>query len=146
MPVKMDPTTKQPDPKSIPILVKEASGKGVEFIYTPPDTFMSVNCAVLVEAANKYKIPTFATTDSMYWKASPLLGMLSRFINVGRFGGYKAYQILMEGKKPEDIPYEKLSRFSYIVSLNTARKIGLEPPVSVFRFAEIVEEKKEGEV
>jgi putative ABC transport system substrate-binding protein len=132
---------KKPDPTSIPDIIKSAHEQDVDFLYTPPDTFMSVNCEAFVEAANMYKIPTFATTDSMYWKGKPLLGMLSRFINVGRFGGFKAYQILVEGKKPQDIPYEKLSRFSYIVSLETAHRIGLDPSIPVLRFAEIIEEK-----
>lgn len=139
MPVLLDAQGK-PDPLSIPKIVQQASDKGVDFLYTPPDTFMSVNCAAYVEAANKHKIPTFATTDSMYWKGKPMIGMLSRFINVGLFGGYKAYQILVEGKKPEEIAYDKLSRFSYIISLETAKKVGLEPPIPVFRFAEIIED------
>ncbi len=131
----------KPDPSSIPEVVKKAHEKGAEFLYTPPDTFMSVHCQEFVEAANKYNLPIFATTDSMYWKGKPMLGVLSRFINVGLFGGYKAYQILMEGKKIQDLPYDKLSRFSYIVSLDTAKKIGMEPPIPVFRFAEIIEEE-----
>lgn len=128
----------KPDPASINDIVKQAYQEKAEFLYTPPDTFLSMHSDIFIGAANQYKLPTFASTESMYWKGKPLLGMLSKFINVGLFGGKKAYEILIEGKKPSDMPYEKLSRFSYVVSMETAKKVNLLPSIGVLRFAEIL--------
>ncbi|MBX9977585.1 MAG: ABC transporter substrate-binding protein [Alphaproteobacteria bacterium] len=128
---------KKPSIESISQQVDKAASQKVDFIYIPTDTFLSLHADKLVEAANHRKIPTFAATESMYWNAKPMLGVFSSFINVGTFGGFKAYEILMNNKDVATIPYEKLSRYSVVISKPTYEKVGLTPPIKLLKFAEV---------
>ncbi len=128
---------KKADANRIIELVLKAHTFKVDFIYIPADTFVSHHSSKLIGAANRLKIPTFASTESLYWNEKPLIGMISKFINVGAFAGFKAYEILINKKDPATIPYERLSRFSILISKSTYENIGLVPPITLLKFAEI---------
>lgn len=138
MPIQLDEAGK-PMPDMIPTRVLEISNSGAEMIYIPADTFFSNHCVTAVNEANKYGLGTFGATDSLFMKdRRPLMGLISRWINVGTFGGYKAKQILLEGKKPQEVPYEKLSRFSFVVSGKTLHKLKHYPPMSIMPMVEFI--------
>lgn len=137
-PVTLD-ENKKPIPASIPGIIEQIHRDKADFIYMPADTFLSVNMATVVEGVIKYKIPTFGSTESQFFgEKKPLMGLLSRFYNVGLLGGFKAEQILMGGMKPEDIPYEKLKNFSLLISPDMFKAIGVYPPLSMLGYAEIL--------
>ena len=47
-------------------------------------------------------------------------------------------QILVGGKRPAEIPNNTLGRFTLLVNIGTARRIGLYPPMPVLGYAEVV--------
>ncbi len=54
------------------------------------------------------------------------------------FSAFKAAQILREGRAPETIPVETLTRLSFLIRMETARLLGSFPPVGPLRVAEAV--------
>jgi len=65
---------------------------------------------------------------------------VSHYYNVGLFAGFKAEKILLRSTRAGDIPIETLKRFSFLVNMETARKINFYPPVMILKFAEIIKE------
>lgn len=149
-PVPLDKDN-NPSPSLIPMEIDKIAEEKNQFIYIPPDTFLSTNIGVIMEAANKHKILTMGTTELAFFSNQrPLMGFLSRYYDVGTFGGYKAEQVLIHNKKPEEIPFEKLKTFSLLLSAEVFRNIGIYPPLSILNYAEIMpevnsEEKRDSE-
>ena len=68
----------------------------ITFPEFPLNTFLSSNMPIISATASEHMIPTFGSTESMFFKGHPLVGFLSRFYNVGLFGGAKAEEILIK--------------------------------------------------
>lgn len=131
-----------PDPTSIPGVIDEIHKEGYEFIYIPADTFLSVNMKAVMDSVLQHKILTFGTTESLFFeKDHPLLGLLSRFYDVGLLGGFKAEQILVDSKKPSKIPYQKLDKFSLLFSPKVMKLMKVYPPITMVKIAEFVPSK-----
>ncbi len=138
-PIKLD-ENKKPIVSSIEENIAQIAQDGAEFIYMPADTFLSVNMPLVSAISVKYKLPTFGSTESMFFDGHPLIGLLSKFYNVGLFGGLKAEQILIENKNPAKIPYEKLKNFSVLIAPDIFRAIEKYPPLEMFGYAEFIPE------
>lgn len=108
-------------------------------IYLPSDSYLISNAKVLINILNDISMPVFSATEGPVRDAGALFGLVSRYYNVGQLAGYKASQILYKNIPASEIKIENLKRFSFIVNIKTAKKIGLIPPLSVMAFAEIVE-------
>jgi putative ABC transport system substrate-binding protein len=128
----------QPIPGGAPDLVRQLRSDGAEWLYMPPDSFLSTQARdVVVPAALALGLPAFASTEQLM-SAGALLGLVSRYYNVGQFAAYKAERILA-GKAPADrIPVETLTRFSLQVNLDVARRLGVLPPLEMFNYAELI--------
>lgn len=127
-----------PHPNAIPGLVAAARRGGAEWLYIPPDTFLNEHRAVLTAAALDEGLPSFSASERFVAFADALAGLVSRYYSVGAFTGFKAEQILFGGVAPDAIPVETLSRFSYLVRMETARRLRAYPPVALLRIAEAV--------
>lgn len=129
-----------PDPTAIPALIAAASQEGAQMLYIGPDTLVgSQNNQVVAAAALANKLPTFCATELPIRKADLMMGLVSVAINVGRFAGYKASEILLDGKSPADIPIETLNRFSLILRIAVARQLDLYPPMRLLNIAEVIQ-------
>jgi putative ABC transport system substrate-binding protein len=128
-----------PDGEAIPGLVAEIAAAEADFLYIGPDTFVAVhNRDPLTIAAMEARLPTFAATESIVRRSHALLGLFSSALGVGRFAGFKAEQILLEGRAPGAIPVETLRRFSLLINMAVARRIEAYPPLSLLNLAEII--------
>jgi putative ABC transport system substrate-binding protein len=127
------------DPAAIPALVAELKSDGAQFLYIPADTLIGQHREALTRAAIEQGLPTFAAAELSIRGADALLGLVSRYDQVGRFTAHKARQILVEGKPASEIPVERLTRFSLIVRMNVARQLGYYPPVGLLNLAEVLE-------
>lgn len=143
-PIKLDESGK-PLPSSIEGIIDKIAVGDYDFIYMPADTFLSVNLKKVMERANFYKIPTFGSTESMFFGGHPLMGLISRFYDVGYFGGQKAERILIKGEAPQDIPYEKLKEFSFLIGADVFNEIKIFPPLSLVKYAQFIGANKEEE-
>lgn len=128
----------RPQADAIASLVAAARAGGAEWLYIPPDTFLNDHRAALTAAALEHGLPSFAASERFVVFADALAGLVSRYYSVGAFTGFKAEQILFDGMPPDRIPVETLSRFSYLLRMDTARRLGAYPPVGLLRIAEAV--------
>lgn len=137
LPVALD-AAGRPDPASIPDVVAAAKRAGAEWLYIPPDTFLNDHRLVLTQSALREGLPCFSASERFVQFAEGLAGLVSRYYSVGAFTGFKAEQILRHGRAPESIPVETLTRFSFLIRMETARRLTLYPPVGLLRVAETV--------
>lgn len=138
-PVALD-SAGQPSPDSVPPLVNQLAAKGTDFFYIGPDTFIGDQRDAYTGSAIDAKVPVFTGTELEILHSNAMVGFVSRYRNVGQFAAYKVEQILWQGKSPAEIPIETLKRFSYIIRMSVAKKLGIYPPMKILRFAEIVNE------
>ena len=119
-------------------LVRQLRADGAQWLYMPPDSFLSTQARdVVVPAALAQGLPAFASTEQLM-SAGALLGLVSRYYSVGQFAAFKAEQILA-GKLPASrIPVETLTRFSLQIDLRAARRLGMLPPLDMFNYAELI--------
>ncbi len=139
LPVPLDGDGK-PDPDALPGLVNKAAQARVDMLYIGPDTFIGVHRRRYTRLALEAGLPTFAAAELSIRSADALMGLVSRYYNVGRLTAFKAQQILVEGRNPADMPIETLKRFSLIIRMKVARRLGIYPPVSLLNYAEVIED------
>lgn len=125
---------------AVPQVVRRLADAGAQIVYLPSDSFLISNAEAVVSEIHRYGIPTFSATESPIREAGALIGIVSNYFTVGRFAGYKAERILVDGEPPGDIPIETLARFTFLVNLETMRRLQHYPPVTVLQFAEVVDE------
>lgn len=139
-PAPIDPETgKAIGGETLVRLIREAAAEEPDALYIGPDSYIGSWGKEYATEARRLRIPTFAATERVIREKGIMAGLVSSFTALGRFTGFKARQILVEGKAPGEIPIETLSRFSYVVNMKTARAVGTYPPLGLLRFAEIVE-------
>jgi len=127
-----------PDQTAIPVLAAELSELETDWLYIPPDSFLNVNRAVLTESVTDLGIASFAGAENFIRDASGLVGLVSRYYNVGQYAGYLAEQILTGAAEPAEIPIRNLDRFSLLVNQQTAQSLNFYPPLSMLSLAEFV--------
>jgi putative ABC transport system substrate-binding protein len=137
LPVALD-AARRPDPDSIPDVVARARQAGADWLYIPPDTFLNNHRAVLTRAALEEGLPCFSASERFVQFAEGLAGLVSRYYSVGAFTGFKAEQILRGGRAAESIPIETLTRLSFLIRMESARRLRIFPPVGLLRVAETV--------
>jgi putative ABC transport system substrate-binding protein len=129
----------KPTLESIPRTIAELKEKNVDFIYVGSSSFLMANRDQFTNTALEMGMPVAAAYEAMAAKSHALLAVASRYYNVGKLAGYQAEQILVEKISPGDIPIRSLSRFSYVINMKTAKRLKLYPPLSVLRYAEVIE-------
>ncbi|MEQ9199140.1 MAG: ABC transporter substrate-binding protein [Rhodospirillales bacterium] len=130
--------------ESVSGMVEQAAAWKPDFIYIPPDSFMSRHRHHLSRAALQYGVPVFGAAEGSLDQEEDkpshvLMGLISRYYNIGRLTGHQAERILVNRQRPEDIPIEYLSRFSLVLNMNVADALGLYPPMDILKIAEIAE-------
>ena len=134
----------QPSADGAADLVRQLHADGAQWLYMPPDSFLSTQARdVVVPAALAQGLPAFASTEQLM-AAGALLGLVSRYYNVGQFAAFKAEQILSGRAPAARIPVETLTRFSLQIDLAVARRLGLLPPLDMFNYAELVGDARNG--
>ncbi len=128
----------RPIPESLPGLVRELAEEDVDLIYLGSSSFILLNRDAFTAAALEVGLPVAAAGEVAVVESNALLGLVSRYYNVGQLTAERAEQILVEGRNPADIPIESLSRFSLIVNMQVARKLDLFPPMSLLNIAEVI--------
>ena len=128
----------RPDGAGAEQLVDALRQDGAEWLYLPPDSFLTTIAPRILARATEVGLPTFASTEALV-RAGALTGVVSGYESVGQFTAFKAEQILIHGRSPASIPVETLTRFSLPVNLAVARRLGLPPPLAMFDYAELID-------
>lgn len=130
----------RPDPSRIGEVIGRIAAAKVDFLYLGPDSFIGSQAALVTETAVRAGLKVFAATEEPLRNGRALFGLVSPYYVLGRLTASKALQILEQGKSPQDIPVEGLSRFSYVVNIAVARRLNAFPPLSVVRYADVLVE------
>ena len=119
-------------------MIREMKEQKVDWLYLPPDSYLNtITKSLVIPAAMQYDLPTFASTEGLM-ETGALVGLVARYYSVGQFTAYKAEQILVQKKKPADMPIETLKRFSLQVRMEAVEQLKLPPPLPMFNYAELI--------
>lgn len=136
--LQLTPLAANTDATALQKAVQEALAKKPQFLYLPSDSFLIKHADSVVRPALAARVPVFAATEAPIRNNGALLGLVSTYYSVGELAAYKAEQILTRKKTPAQIPVEVLRRFTYLVNMSSAKKLGVYPPLSVMKIAETV--------
>jgi len=128
----------KPDATSIPRLVAELARRLPQLLYIGPDNFVGNHRDELTAAGIAHGLPCFTATELEVRDGDAMFGLVSRYDMVGRLAGLKAKQILVDGMAPSELPIETLDRFSFVIRLPVALRLGLYPPLPLLDYAEII--------
>jgi putative ABC transport system substrate-binding protein len=128
----------QPIIESVPQKIKELKDRRVPFIYVGSSSFLMRHRDYLTNSAIEQRVPIVSAYEAMARKSNALLAVASRYYSVGKLAGFQAKNILIKKIAPIDLPILSLSRYSYVINMETARKLKLYPPIKVLRYADVV--------
>jgi putative tryptophan/tyrosine transport system substrate-binding protein len=127
---KLDPSSAEANAAMVARLAKAK----INWLYLGPDSHLFTQLPSIANAATERGLATFAAVESMLNTSAPVLvGLVSKFYQVGQFAAYKAEQLLRGEPNP---PIETLKRFSLVIRLDTAKQLGTYPPLSLIDYAE----------
>jgi len=111
---------------------------GVDLIYMSPDTFLNTHRQIVTRTAVALGIPVFAAAEAPVVRGDALFGVVNRYDQVGRFSAHQALRILRDGTPAANIPVELPRRFSYLINLRIAQRLGRYPPLPLLDVDEII--------
>ena len=126
------------DLASLKSVVAKIQAEKPDLLYLPSDSFLIRHAGLISEGMQHARIPSMSATEAPIRKDGFTMGLVSPYVNAGALAGHKAYQILVEGKDPSDIPVSALDKFAYILNMKSALKIGFYPKIRALTFAEII--------
>lgn len=125
------------DPAQIEPTLRRLKEAGVDFLLIPPSNFFGAHAELVTRTATELGLPTFCGVETLI-RHHCMTGLVSPLYAVGQFAAFKAEQILAGGRNPGEIPIETLSRFSFVVNMETAHKLKVYPPMEILRFAQFI--------
>jgi putative ABC transport system substrate-binding protein len=109
-----------------------------DFIYLPSDSSLIARAAMIVGLASAARVPLISATEGPIRKDGALMGVVSNYANAGAFAGYKAEQILLGKAVAGNIPIETLQRFTLVINMKSAIRLGIYPPLDLIKIAELL--------
>ena len=129
----------KPKIESISARMTELEAADVDFIYLGSSSFLDVNRDIFTQSAVDHGIPVLSPYERLVRDSHALLSIAARYQDIGKLAGRQVKSILIDGKKPGDLPVLSVDRFAYVVNMTTARKLNMFPSVEILQFAETVE-------
>ncbi len=112
---------------------------GAQFIYLGSSTFLEKQQDAFTGAAVDSGLPVLVSYEHMVTESQALMSVAARDYDVGKLAGQQAAKILVDGRKPGDLPVLPMEEFAYLVNMKVAKKLSLYPPVEFLQFVETVE-------
>lgn len=132
----------KPSPDSIDAAVKRVADQKAEFLYMGSSSFLTKFRKPFTASAIKYNLPVAAGTEVPVTKAGGLMAIASRYYNVGQLAADQARRVLVNKEPPSNIRIRRLRRFSFIINMETAKKLKMYPPMEILRYAEVIKAGK----
>jgi putative ABC transport system substrate-binding protein len=129
----------KPTPASIPVRMAELQAAGVDFIYLGSSSFLDVHRDVFTKSAVDHGIPVLSPYERLVRDSHALLSIAARYQDVGQLAGRHVKSILVDGKRPGDLPVLSVDQYAYVVNMTTAKKLNMFPSVEILQIAETVE-------
>jgi putative tryptophan/tyrosine transport system substrate-binding protein len=105
----------------------ESACRKVDVIFTPNDNIISLSISLIASIAQKNSIPLFVS-DPMLVASGPLAARGINYTQSGALAARIAYEVLVDGKKPSDIPIEQTPSNAIVVNKKTVEALGLTIP------------------
>jgi putative ABC transport system substrate-binding protein len=105
-------------------------------LIVPPDAFLVVNRAAVLEAARRHRLPAI----SAYRQFTIEGGLVSYGPDTKdifeRSAGY--VDRILKGASPADLPAQSPAKYEFYINLRTAKALGLDPPPTLVAQADEV--------
>lgn len=124
--------------EDISVAVADLAESGVDFLYVGSSSFLLSNADLLTGAALDEGLPLATAYEAMVRDSDALIALANAYYNVGQLAGRQAERILVDGATPGDLEVIGLDRFTVLINIDTAAKLGLYPPMLLLRYAEII--------
>ena len=126
----------KPDPATLPHLVEQARENGAEILYMGPDSFLTRHAKTYTAAAVAAGLPTFASTQAPLKSSRAMFGLVTDYHTLGKLTALQAERILVEKRRPEDLPVGRLTRYKLWINMDVMREIGMYPPMDMIAIAD----------
>ena len=124
------------DPATLPRLVEQARDDGAEILYMGPDSFLTRHAKVYTAAAAAVGLPTFASTQAPLKNSRAMFGLVTDYHTLGKLTALQAERILVEKRRPQDLPVARLARYKLWINIDVMREIGMYPPMDMIAIAD----------
>ena len=124
------------DPAALPLLVEQAKEEGAEILYMGPDSFLTRHAKSYTAAAIAAGLPTFASTQAPLKSSRAMFGLVTDYHTLGKLTALQAERILVEKRRPEDLPVARLARYKLWINMDVMREIGMYPPMDMIAIAD----------
>jgi len=112
--------------------------QGIDAFGIPIDSYYDLNegkaTRSLADISKKTRIPSIAFVTHTSLKGS-LMYMGCDFKTVGGLAGKNAVEILINGKKPENLPVLKQEDITILVDVEVIKELGVEIPIGILQLA-----------
>jgi putative ABC transport system substrate-binding protein len=115
---------------------KELVGK-VDVLVAHQDTSLSQYGKGMIRVAEENRIPTYVTLGQLLSEGA-MFSLGVDFNELGAMSGEQAVEILKNGIAPDEIPVTTYTKYSLMVNLSAAQKIGFDVPLQILRSASTV--------
>lgn len=129
----------KPRSESIPVRMADLRAAGVDFIYLGSSSFLDVHRDIFTKSAVDHGMPVLSPYERLVRDSHALMSIAARYQDVGVLAGRQAKSILVDGKKPGDLPVLSVDQYAYVVNMTTAKRLNMFPSVEILQFAETVE-------
>lgn len=133
----------KPDPETLPDMVRDAKRQGADLLYMGPDSFIVRYGDAYTSTAIEVGLPTFSSTQAPLKNSRAMFGLVTDYHTLGKLAGVQAERILVEGKRPEEVPVARLSRFKLWINMDVVHEVGLYPPMNMIPIADFTQSKTE---
>ena len=128
----------RPLKEDVSLKIRELKSSGVDFVYMGSSSFLRKNQDMFTESAIENGLPVLSPYEDTVTNSNALLSVAARYEDVGKIAGEQAMAILIEGKKPGDLPVRSVSRYTYFVNMKVAKRLNLYPSVEILQFAQLI--------
>jgi putative ABC transport system substrate-binding protein len=126
----------KPDPAALPGLVEKAKREGAQLLYMGPDSFLTRHAKAYTAAALAAGLPTFASTQAPLRNSRAMFGLVTDYHTLGKLTALQAERILVEKRKPQDLPLARLARYKLWINRDVMSEIRLYPPMDMIAIAD----------
>lgn len=121
---------------SVPEATQALIDRGVQAICQIEDNLTSAAFPSIIKVANENNIPVFSFVNEQAYQGSVVV-VAPDYVQASRRAAGMAVEI-MRGKSPENIPFERLTKFDQYVNLKAAKKLGLTIPQGIIDRSDFV--------
>ncbi len=111
--------------------------QGLDAVYLTRDPLIERFAHSLLERINSAGLPSLAADMSLVTRKGALLGLVPDEYRIGRLAALNALEAL-EGTAPTAIPSRSLDFFMVAVNMQTARRLGVQIPLSLLVIADTI--------